>query len=120
MQRRTWESHVRHYTEDLKNMVYKAFTLNLLFRLGLVVLNMAVISALFVYSDSTQMAFSFLFLVLLLIFQVYKLIQYINTTNRLLSGFLTDIRQRDFTAHYKTGNSNDSFKGLYQSFNYNE
>lgn len=56
-------------------------------------------------------------LVLLLVYQIYALIAYIDKTNRELAAFLESIRFGDFTRNFKSEHSKGSFGELYQSFN---
>lgn len=98
-------------------MVYKRFTIYLLLRLFLILVMMIGLSCLFIFLDRTQLIFTFIILFILLIWQVINLIRYVNTTNRLLAGFLQNIRHNDFSIHYERGKSKSSISELYQSFN---
>ncbi|WP_347158549.1 sensor histidine kinase [Pontibacter chitinilyticus] len=56
-------------------------------------------------------------LFLLVVFEVYELIHFIERTNRDISSFLEAIRHSDFTQRFATAKSNSSYRELYTSFN---
>ncbi|OKL38883.1 histidine kinase [Pontibacter flavimaris] len=58
-----------------------------------------------------------LVLFLLLLFQLYDLIHFVERTNRDISSFLQSIRHSDFTQRFATEGVNPSYRELYQSFN---
>jgi two-component system, NtrC family, nitrogen regulation sensor histidine kinase NtrY len=54
---------------------------------------------------------------LLLLFQVYDLVHYVERTNRDISGFLGAIRHSDFTQRFAVKGGNPTYQELYLSFN---
>ncbi|MHC2991038.1 histidine kinase [Pontibacter sp. HJ8] len=95
-------------------MVYNRFRLNLLLRVGLLVLTI-VAAILVLYRTDWYM--TSLCLVLLLFFQLYDLVQYVERTNRDISGFLEAIRHSDFTQRFAVKGGNPTYQELYQAFN---
>ncbi|RIJ33983.1 sensor histidine kinase [Pontibacter oryzae] len=95
-------------------MVYRGFRLRLLFRLLLLV-GMVLLLLLVLYRTDWYMTALFLFL--LMLFQIYDLIHFVERTNRDLSSFLQAMRHSDFTQRFATTGVNPSYRQLYQSFN---
>lgn len=56
-------------------------------------------------------------LFLLVLFQLYDLVHFVERTNRDISSFLQAMRHSDFTQRFATEGVNPSYQELYQSFN---
>lgn len=54
---------------------------------------------------------------LLLLFQIYDLVHYVERTNRDISSFLEAIRHSDFTQRFAVKGGSPAYKELYQAFN---
>ena len=107
MQQKNWVYHEPRYTGDWKNMVYKRFRVNCIIR----VLLLASTTALFFFLIFQTTLYSATFIVGLLIFyQIYTLIHYVEKTNRDLARFFQSIKYADFSVSFKE-------KGLGSSFN---
>ncbi|WP_266204657.1 sensor histidine kinase [Pontibacter kalidii] len=95
-------------------MGYSGFRLRLLLRLFLLV---AVVGVLLLVLFRTDWYMTALVLFLLVLFQLYDLIHFVERTNRDISSFLQSIRHSDFTQRFATEGGNPSYRELYQSFN---
>lgn len=95
-------------------MVIKNFRLNIIIRV--VVLGIS-ITLLFYLILSTKLYASIIVLILIIIYQIYSLIYYVEKTNRDLSRFLSAIEHSDFAQTFIDNSLGSSFKNLYQSFN---
>lgn len=95
-------------------MVIKNFRLNIILRV--VVLGIS-ITLLFYLILSTKLYASIIVLILIIIYQIYSLIYYVEKTNRDLSRFLSAIEHSDFAQTFIDNSLGSSFKNLYQSFN---
>ncbi|WP_230679916.1 sensor histidine kinase [Pontibacter rufus] len=95
-------------------MVYNGFRLSLLLRLSLLI---AVIVLMLLLLYRTDWYMTVFCLLLLVVFQVYELMHFVERTNRDISSFLEAIRHSDFTQRFATGKSNRSYQELYKSFN---
>ncbi|MEQ9424203.1 MAG: ATP-binding protein [Cyclobacteriaceae bacterium] len=95
-------------------MAFKNFKVNLVFRVGLLVLSIFLITEL-VYSDSFVL--TEILVAGLIIFQIYSLVQFLDRTNRELVAFLNSIKYDDFTHTYHTKNEGTSIDSLYAEFN---
>ncbi len=98
-------------------MVYKRFTIFVIVRLFLILANIIGISLLYHFLDEEQLVFTFFVLFILLVFQVTEMIRYVNTTNRLLSSFMLNIKHRDFNVSFSKEKDRSSFTELYYAFN---
>ncbi|WP_026236421.1 sensor histidine kinase [Pontibacter roseus] len=95
-------------------MVYNRFRVNLLVRVGLLVVTIAAIILVLYRTDWYMTA---LCLGLLLCFQLYDLVQYVERTNRDISGFLEAIKHSDFTQRFAVKGGKPTYQELYQAFN---
>ncbi|SIR12446.1 sensor histidine kinase [Pontibacter lucknowensis] len=95
-------------------MVYNRFRANLLLRVGLLIISIAGIT-LVLYR--TEWYMTAVCIGLLLLFQLYDLVHYVERTNRDISSFLEAIQHSDFTQHFAVKGGNPAYKELYQSFN---
>lgn len=95
-------------------MAYNSFRLNLLLRLVLLIAVIMVLLLILYRTDWYVTAFCLLLLVL---FQVYDLLYFVERTNRDLSSFLEAMRHSDFTQRFATKSKTSSYHKLYQSFN---
>lgn len=95
-------------------MVYSGFRVKLLVRL-LLLIGVALVMLLVLYRTDWYM--TALCLLLLLLFQLYDLILFVERTNRDISSFLEAMRHSDFTQRFATERANASYQELYRSFN---
>lgn len=95
-------------------MVYKSFRLNFIFRI--VALSATIFLLAFVLSKSNYFTTPIL-IFLVIIYQIYEIIKYVEKTNRLLKNFLESIRYSDFTRNFRVQGLGSSFDKLQESFN---
>lgn len=94
-------------------MVFKSFRVNLVLRLALLVLSIW----LFFYLMFRTQLFAALFILgLVIIYQVYSLGRYVETTNRDLARFFQSIKYGDFTQTFKDDFMGPSFASLRNTF----
>lgn len=94
-------------------MVYKNFRFNIVLRIVLI----AVTIFLFFYVIESNYYIIPVFLMLLVVVQVYLLVGYVDKTNRDVSNFLESIRYSDFTRTYQVEGLGASFDELKEAFN---
>jgi len=95
-------------------MVFKRFYYNIIIRIVLLVLSVF----LFVYLvDVAKHEVSSIILGLLIIFQTYLLINFVNRTNTRLTQFFNSIRYADFSTSFSDKSMGKSFEKLSASFN---
>ncbi len=95
-------------------MVFKGFRIQVIIRVLLIVVNVALI---FRLHTQASYAVSTIILILLLILQVVMLIRYAEQTNRKLTRFFESIRHADFTTSFGGNEMGKSFEGLNREFN---
>ncbi len=95
-------------------MVFKRFRIQVIIRVLLIVVNVALI---FRLHSQTSYAVSTIILIVLLIIQVIMLIRYAEQTNRKLTRFFESIRHADFTTSFGDNDMGKSFEGLNREFN---
>ncbi|WP_299988251.1 ATP-binding protein [uncultured Pontibacter sp.] len=95
-------------------MVYNRFRVNLLLRVMLLIISIAGIT-LVLYR--TEWYMTAICMGLLLLFQLYDLVHFVERTNRDISSFLEAIQHSDFTQRFAIKGGNPTYKELYQSFN---
>nr|NQU93652.1 GHKL domain-containing protein [Bacteroidota bacterium] len=98
-------------------MIYKRFTLFAILRLALILINMIGISMIYLSLERDQLVFTFIVLIVLLSVQIYNLIRYVNSTNRMLASFIMAIRHHDFSINFSRGNPKSSLFELFAAFN---
>jgi two-component system nitrogen regulation sensor histidine kinase NtrY len=99
--------------DDWKNMVYKQFRINCITRVGL--LGLTIFG--FFYILFQTALYAALFIVgVLIVYQIYTLIHYVEKTNRDLTRFFTSIRYSDFSQTFKDDGLGSSFDGLRKAF----
>jgi len=95
-------------------MVYNNFRINVLVRVLLLTVTIFVFFFLFFQTDF----YITLFLTgVFVVLQVWGIIRYVDSTNRLLKSFLESIRYSDFSRTFKVGNDDSTFEALKQTFN---
>lgn len=94
-------------------MVYKRFSVRVVTRIMLLLLNMIGIASIVVHSN---WIFSLLILALIMIFQVYELLRFINKTNHDLARFFYAIRHSDYSINFSSAKFGSAFEELYDSF----
>ncbi len=92
----------------------KGFSLNIGLRIGLLFLSLLILVWLMV---NTGMWITMIFMALVIMTQVYLLVQYINHLNRDLTKFTESLMYEDYAAYFNPKNEDTSFQNLYQSFN---
>ncbi|RDV15995.1 GHKL domain-containing protein [Pontibacter diazotrophicus] len=95
-------------------MVFNGFKAKLLFRLLLLVA-IIVLTVFVLYRTDWYMTAFCLFL--LVLFQLYDMLYFVERTNRDISSFLEAIKHSDFTQRFAAEGANSSFRDLYSSFN---
>ncbi|MBN1187413.1 MAG: hypothetical protein JXB49_34370 [Bacteroidales bacterium] len=93
-------------------MVYKNFRLQVIVRVLLLVVSIVLIWITY----QRGMYIIPVLLGLILIIQVYSLIQYIDKSNRDIANFLESIRFSEFTRSFEETGKGKSFKALYEAF----
>ncbi len=95
-------------------MTYKNFRLNIIFRVLLLVITIIIIVNV-VHSGEFYMT-PFLLGILILL-QIFSLINYIEKTNRIVTSFLESVRFSDFSRTFQVEGLGSSFDNLKKSFN---
>ncbi len=98
-------------------MVYKSFTFQVIIRLSLLLVAMFCLAFSFFILERNQLLFTFLVLIIIIVFQVINLIRFVSKTNLELSKFLNAIKQSDFSVYYPKTNISNSIDQLHDSFN---
>ena len=94
-------------------MVYKRFRLNCIIRATL--LGITIFGFFFILFQTSLYAALFIVGVIIL-YQIYALIHYVEKTNRDLTRFFTSIRYSDFSQTFKDAGLGPSFDGLRKAF----
>ncbi|MEE9461144.1 MAG: ATP-binding protein [Bacteroidales bacterium] len=94
-------------------MTYKNFRANIIVR----ILLLSVSIFLFFYSLDLEFNVTPILVVVLIIFQVFSLIRYVDRTNRDLTSFLESIRFSEFTRTFQIEGMGSSFDELNRAFN---
>ncbi len=95
-------------------MVFKSFRIQVIIRVLILLASMVLLIFLFLESGLTISPF---ILSLLVIFQVYTLIMYVEQTNKKLSGFLDSIKHADFSSSFSEKGFGKGFDELNTAFN---
>jgi len=95
-------------------MVFKSFRLNVLIRVIILVASVVLLVFLF---NNTQYTVSAFILGLLILYQAYALVMYVEQTNRKLTSFLQSIRHADFSSSFTETGLGKSFEELNNAFN---
>ena len=95
-------------------MVFKSFRLNVIIRVILLIASVLLLVYLFY---NTRYTVSAVILCLLVFYQIFTLIMYVEQTNRKLTGFLQSIRHADFSTSFTEQGLGKSFEELNNSFN---
>lgn len=95
-------------------MTYKNFRLNIIFRVLLLVITIFVL--VYVVHSGEYYMTPFLFGLLILL-QVFSLINYIEKTNRIVTSFLESVRFSDFSRTFQVEGLGSSFDNLKRAFN---
>ncbi len=103
-----------HFIADWKNMVYKRFRFQVIFRVLLIILTLFLI---FFFHQRTAYAVSTIILSVLFVAQIIFLIRYTEQTNRKLARFFESIRYSDFTGAFTGDELGKSFEELNREFN---
>jgi len=98
-------------------MVYKRFTISVIFQLCLILLVLLGIAFLFFMMEIDQYIYTFIVMMSILCFQIYFLIRFITRTNRELAKFIDAIKQEDYSLKYQSIKSKSSVADLHDSFN---
>ncbi len=95
-------------------MVYNHFRINLIVR---VLLLTASVFAFFYVFFKTDFIITLVLIGVIVVFQVWSIIHYVDRTNRILNSFLEAIRYSDFTRTFQVESLDSSFGKLKHSFN---
>lgn len=95
-------------------MVYKKFRYQIIIRVLLLVITLALIY--YIHSE-TAYAISSIILAILFVAQVISLIRFTEQTNKKLTKFFESIRHADFTSSFTDNELGKSFEGLNKEFN---
>ncbi len=95
-------------------MVDKRFRIVIIWRVLLIIISILLLFFVYFYYFSIAMVS---ILALAIIYQVYLLIHYIETTNRDLSRFFDSIKYADFSQLFSSHHKGKTFQQLYQSIN---
>ncbi|MDQ3291108.1 MAG: PAS domain-containing protein, partial [Bacteroidota bacterium] len=95
-------------------MVYNNFRVRLLLKILKLVFTISLLAFVLIYQHWYVSAFC---LLLLIIAQVYFLLEYVEQTNRELTRFFSAIRYSDFTQRFAPEGKNTTFQSLYHEFN---
>lgn len=98
-------------------MVYKRFSISVIFQFVLIFVVLFFIAFLFFNLERNQYIYTFIVLFSLLSFQVYFLLRFITRTNRELAKFIEAIKQEDYSLKYPDIKSKNSVAELHDSFN---
>ena len=98
-------------------MVFKRNTLLLILRLVVILGVMMCIPLVTALIDPDQLLFTFLVIGLVLVLLIVELVFFLNRTNRELTGFLENIRNRDFSIRFNEAGTRGAKKKLYRIFN---
>ncbi len=103
-----------HFTEELKSMVFKSFRLQVVIRVMILIASVLLLVYL-IYN--THYSVSAFILSLLIFYQIYALVLYVEQTNKKLSGFLNSIKHADFSCSFSEKGLGKSFEELNNAFN---
>jgi len=95
-------------------MAYKNFKTNLIIRTLVLTASIFFLSYLVL---NTDLYFTFALIAILIAYQVYSLITYLEQTNRILKNFLESIRYSDFSRTFEVKGMGETFDTLIDSFN---
>ena len=94
-------------------MIYKNFRINIIVRILLLVASVF----LFFYALSTDFHLTPVLIGIIIVFEVFSLVRYIDRTNRDLASFLESIRFSEFTRTFRIEGMGSSFDELNRAFN---
>jgi len=94
-------------------MVFKQFRFNIILR----VLLLTATCLLLLLVLNRALKFTPYIVILLIVYQVWSMIRYVDRTNRELASFLESIRYSEFTRSFQIKNAGTSFDELSQAFN---
>ncbi len=95
-------------------MVYNNFRVSLIFRVLLLAVSLFVLFYIFF---RTEFVITLFLVGIIIVFQVWSIIQYVDRTNRILNSFLEAIRYSDFSHTFHVDELDSSFGKLKHSFN---
>jgi nitrogen fixation/metabolism regulation signal transduction histidine kinase len=95
-------------------MVYKDFRINVIIRILLLA---GTVFLFFYLLYNTGFVITLSVVGMFILIEIWRLINYIDRTNRVLNSFLESIRYSDFSRTFQVDDSNSSFGKLKQSFN---
>ncbi len=95
-------------------MVYNNFRVSLIFRVLLLAVSLFVLFYIFF---RTEFVITLFLVGIIIVFQVWSIIQYVDRTNKILNSFLEAIRYSDFSHTFHVDELDSSFGKLKHSFN---
>lgn len=93
-------------------MAYNNFTIHVVIRVALILINLIGISYLY---DRGDLLYTLIFALFILVIQIVALVQFVNKTNSELSKFILALRDADYTTKFPKA-ENTSFALLYERF----
>jgi nitrogen fixation/metabolism regulation signal transduction histidine kinase len=102
-----------HFIEDWKNMVYKRFSLVIIVRTFFLCVS---IFGLFYLISATTLYATIFIVIIIIIYQVYALIQFVQKTNKEIARFFNSIKYSDFSQSFRTSIKGTAFEELSNAF----
>ncbi len=95
-------------------MVYKNFRFKIIVRISFIILS---IFLLFFVIYNMEFNITPVLIIMIVAFQVFSLIHFLESTNRYLTNFLESIRYSDFTRSFQVEGLGAAYDGLKEAFN---
>ena len=105
--------HVVHCTEEWKNMAYRNFRINIIFRILILLAMLTALSWSLVTAEYIRIAYLGVLIILLLLEFFY----YVDRVNKDLNQFILSIIHDDYTSVFNARSRGRSFHRLYESMN---
>lgn len=102
------------FTEEWKNMASKRFYLQIIIRVLILTLSIALLC---VFATTYTLPFTLIFIGALIVFEVFELIRFVNHSNKELQKFLHAISYGDYSVNFKGNLLGSSFHELNETFN---
>lgn len=103
-----------HFTEELKNMVYRNFRFQVILRVALLVLSIILLA--FLIFNARHIVTSII-MGAIIIYLVTDLIRFVEKTNTKITHFLESIRHSDFSSSFSNTGLGRSFESLNKALN---
>ena len=109
-----WVLPERHFIKKSRNMVYKKYYFNIIFRVILILINCILFSIAIIRTDYL---YSIIFLTFLLVLQSILLVRYLNISNVFLERFLNYAKEKNTSIEFSNSLENTPFEDLSGYFN---